>query len=177
LKNTYSKRPVKTTSTTATTEAGAPCKGDCDAGVVEYKDYKWDFSFKYPEDFIVTVVNNEVVKGQKDLRITNKPGALFLPGGGPAEPAVGEFLDGIQFYIRRLSADEVRYEADGSNRFSLTTNPLVTEIMNPCDGAGCANRKFYIQAGDNVYFMEVRSSSSYQSLSKDIEAIVSSIKE
>lgn len=166
---------VKTTSTTATTEAGAPCKGDCDAGVVEYKDYKWDFSFKYPEDFKVTVVNNEAVNGRKDLRITSKPGMLFLPGGGPAKPTSTDFTEGIQFDIRQLTAEEL-HETD-SPKWVATTNPLVSEFVDECDGVGCSARTFSVAANKKVYIINVNASQGYPSFNAEVMAIINSIKE
>ncbi|HPF95542.1 MAG TPA: hypothetical protein PLR08_03270 [bacterium] len=167
--------PVKTEKVTAAEEATTPCNGDCDAGVVEYKDYQWDFSLQYPEDYTVALVDDGFYSGQKNLRLTSKPGTLFLAGGGSAKPMAGEFVEGIQLDIRELGEGQIHFS--GEETFVDTKNPLVKEFISACDGPGCdTTRIFYISTRKGSYVMDVNFSKGYPYTS-DIDGIIASIKE
>lgn len=165
---------VKTTSTTATTEAGAPCKGDCDAGVVEYKDYKWDFSFKYPEDYFVVAMNDLDGSGRKGLIVTSQKGRLFLSSGGPAKPTAGQFVSGAEMRIEKLDNETILLDSTGDSKQKIikTNNPLVVEFEDPCDGAGCPDKKYIITTKAGGYLASI-----WLTKDSDMEAILQTITE
>ncbi|HPF95541.1 MAG TPA: hypothetical protein PLR08_03265 [bacterium] len=100
--------PVKTEEGTAAEEATTSCKGDCDAGVVEYKDYQWDFSFKYPEDYSVGKSEDQNV-----IRI-------FSNGA----PISGDHT----LTIGKIENSDLDKLTTSTTVFTVTTNPLVQKI-------------------------------------------------
>lgn len=175
---------VKTTSTTATTEEGAPCKGDCDAGVVEYKDYKWDFGFKYPEDASVVITSHYNGLNGDGLIITSKKGRLYRAGGAVSKPLVTEFSNGYEIIIQKAESGNSDLLLATSTKLSTTKNSLVQKLSYTVDGLGYPVEEYLITTKKGKYLLdvyfgeeEIPNPAIHQSYLDDVSSIIGSITE
>jgi len=146
---------------------------------IEYVAFNgWDLAFKYPKDRFVALVDDSYVSGQKDVRITSSEGSLFLSGGVGDDPQPGQFTQGYQITLWKLSPEQNPVGKDA--RLEATQNPLVKRINFICDGAGCPYERYLITTKHGRYQMDVQTSDPLHhtgELTIDLEGIIPTISE
>jgi hypothetical protein len=149
--------------------------GDTDMGAVDDKEYRgYDFQFRYPEDFFVSKYEDDFVSQQMNVRLTSQPGTLFRSSGGPAKPTKDEFVSGYQMNIAKVAAGQ---DPAAQAKVIATKNPLVKELQEMCDGAGCPDAQYLVTVKSGKYLINVRYSPDYLFAEGDTASIVESIKE
>ncbi len=150
---------------------GEAAKSVANADVQIYTD--WDLTLTAPKGFSIVQYDDELTEGQKNLRLTSRPGKLFLTAGGPATPKATDFTSGYQMVIEEIdSVSDVVGDAD----LVKTTNPLVQKIDFICDGAGCPDAKYLITSGAKSYLVAVNFV-DYANSAQTTQDIISSIAE
>lgn len=151
----------------------APSDG-MDAGLVEYKPYTgWDLKFSYPETFSVAKYEDEFQSGQTNIRLTSKPGKLFLSAGGPARPGRDEFTLGYEMTIAKFIPGQ---DPVGDTPLAATSNPLVKEIKFVRDGVGYDLAQYIVKTRKGSYLIRVNAN-DYEWSATDTEGIINTIRE